>query len=292
MPPQPRRPTTSTRSTAAFVSWAIAAVFGALGCGSRTGLLVDAVAAPSVDAGAPVFPILALVPIPASAEGTYDYELSPFDPISGEFAPLESIPCLRAFGDRAISMAVDCSGGVYVQFARAGLWRVTTSSSDCARTAFDAAAQGLASDVVLGFGANAGGGETLYYVATSSETQSPSFGAIDTSSFGLRGIGPFTGAAAADTRLSGVPDGGLFATANGAVYGVDEATGRATRDDPVPVASGDAQGFAFWHGSFYLFQLLPADDTSVVRLSPGATSPVTVGRTPREVVAAAASLCQ
>jgi hypothetical protein len=265
-----------------------------LGCGGRTGLLIDSVDVPPVEAAAPIFPILALVPTPASGEGTYDYALSPFDPTSGVFAPLEPIPCLKAFGDRAISMAIDCGGQVYIQFARNGLWRVTTSSSNCARTPFNAAAQSLQPDLALGFATNANGGETLYYVATdtSSVPASPSFGTLDTSDFQAHRIGPFSAGPVAQTHLGGAPDGRLFAVTGNDIDQVDESTGSATLDEPVSASDGPVQAFAFWHGSFYLFRLLPAETTSVVSWTPGESSLASVGSTSRTVVAASASVCQ
>jgi hypothetical protein len=276
----------------AALSLAAPAAFALAGCGGRTGLLVEqAPPPPGKDAGAPVFPILALVPSPASGEGTYDYAFSPFDPETGTFADLEPIPCLAAIGDRPLSMAIDCGGAAYIQFAQSGLWRVTSSASDCGPTRFDAAAQRVLPDLALSFVAGAAGGESLYFVATDTSLvpPSPELGVVDTSTFAVKRVAPF---AQGQPHLAGAPDGRLFAMVGNAIDQVDPSAGNLTLLYQLPASAGPAQAFAFWHGSFYVFRILSNDSTSVVRFTPGEASIANAGKSNWMVLAAAASLCQ
>jgi hypothetical protein len=282
--------------TAAIGLMAVGAAAASGGCGSRTGLLVgDAPPAAEADAGAGTFPIYALVPTQASGEGTYDYSLSRFDPASATFGPLEPIPCLKAFGDQAISMAVGCDGAAYIEFARSGLWRVTPSPADCAATSFYPQVYGFDADLQLTFArTDTAEGESLFFVGTDGAGVTQ-FGTIDTGSLLGTRIARFGFAAADRTHLGGSPSGQVFAVTPGAIDVLDPSTGagmQATTLPPPPSAHWTTQAFAFYRGSFYFFDIVPGPETtSVMRFTMGDAQATHVADTNRTVVAASAAPC-
>jgi hypothetical protein len=283
--------------TAATATALAGATALAAGCGSRTGLLVDDAppAAEAGEAGGRTFPIYALVPTQASGEGTYNYSLSRFDPASATFGALEPIPCLKAFGDLAVSMAVGCDGAAYVQFTRSAVWRVTTSPADCGATSFNPAAQAFDPDLQLAFTRSATAeGETLFFVGTDASQGAAELGTIDTQALIARRIAPFGFGAADQTHLGGSPGGQLYAVTQGAIDVLDLSTGAGTQAAtlPLPTPHWATQTFAFYQGSFYFFDIVPGPETtSVMRFTIGDKQATHVADTTWTIVAASAPPC-
>jgi hypothetical protein len=200
-------------------------------------------------------------------------ELYSFDPSAGIFTPIGVINCPDSVGS-PFSMAVDREGIAYVIFAATpsegvqvgtGLFRVSTKTSECMPTTYNAVANGSVT-FGMGFVANVGdggdAGETLF---VAKDPRGNLFGnselaTIDTTSFVLTNIGYFTpGVLAAE--LTGTGDGRLFAfsPAQGAgeisfIAEIDTSNANVIGEDPLPgIFAGGGWAFGFWGGDFYTF---------------------------------------
>jgi hypothetical protein len=269
-----------------------AAVCSAVGCGSRTGLLVpyevelDASTLPDVtvvpDAPDDVVPPLDVSsprPVPCGDAGsTFIYliteqsDLWSFYPPDVLFQRIGSINCPVTIGDSGVptpfSMAVDQSGTAYVVYNDGNLFRVSLADASCTATSFVPDQQGFHT-FGMGFAQNASGmGETLYVASDEDPTSgSPSrLGTIDTNRFVLTPVGPLD-SRVNDPELTGTGAGDLFgfyslipaapgvcAPPPSAIGEIDETTGNLVGQKTLPtVAQGCGWAFAFWGGDFYMF---------------------------------------
>ena len=215
-----------------------------VGCGARTGLLLEQAVA---DAGTPIedagIPGLDVTPrdvtpleVCADASDTLVYvvttdttgdnfQILRFDPSSAQFTLIAPLVCPDPY--QPFSMAVDRQGHAYVLYydettdSNPGLpspppgniYEVNLNTGACALTSYVPNAE--FSHFGMGFATDdVGGGETLY-VASSNATNTQPFvngvlGAIDESSLGLTTIGPFS-PTVSGPELTGTGDGRLFA---------------------------------------------------------------------------------
>jgi hypothetical protein len=151
-------------------------------CGSRTSLPVPARTGPCPDSSAAIY---VLVAGPSQADDV----LMTFDPPTGTFTTVASVPCL-GFLRLPTAMAIDQTGNAYIvsrsDFNRL-LFRMSTATGACELMPFTPP---LAS-ISMAFSEDPGGASETLYMTT------PGFSltAVDTSTFMSRGIGQGAGAA-------------------------------------------------------------------------------------------------
>jgi hypothetical protein len=110
----------------------------------------------------------------------------------------------------------------------------------------------------MGFSGADDAGETLY--VAQSATVTSHLGSIDTTTFQLDVIGPFSPNNGGRCELTGTGDGHLFAYclpqsgSGGDLVNLDPATGKIIAEVGVPVGtSQDAFAYAFYGGTFWIF---------------------------------------
>ncbi len=228
-----------------------------------------------------------------------DNRLFSFYPPSLALAPIGVIACpSRSPGSTPYSMAVNRKGTAFVVFQSGELFRVSTATAACTRTPFLPGQQGFTT-FGMGFVSNTGGADETLYVAeghtSAGGTGAPSrgIGAIDTTTFKLSFVGPFT-PPQERVEFTGTGDGRLFgfspSTTGSAVIQVDKGTGNVLASDPVPAGGADqAFAFAFWGGDFWIFTGTGA--TKVYRYRPADKTTVLMTTFPTQIVGAGVSTC-
>jgi hypothetical protein len=316
-------------------SIACAALALAAACGDRTGLLVGTAEAPAdaaadvvihrdggpdgdADAGSDALPPLdgtfADVVRPSicvDAGSTLVYviteqnELYSFYPPTLAFSKIGNIACPATASDSPFSMAVDRKGTAYSVFQSGALFQLSTASAACKATSFAPGQHGFGT-FGMGYAANTGdAGETLYVaegnVTISPRPNSQGLAAIDTQSFVLSYVAPFT-PPIPGPELTGTGDGRLFGfytnadTPGSHIIEIDRTTGRVLADSPLQVGDpSDAYAFAFWGGVFWVFTAAPVGTTggptTVTRFDPSTGSESNVATLPSTIVGAGVSTC-
>jgi hypothetical protein len=311
----------AARTLARGCSWGLVAI--ALGCGSRTGLLLDAPPADAslerdaatdafaqdvqdagVEAGAVDAmdePDVTVVTPPgcvnAAPPGIYvitrQRNMWRFDPPTAHFTLVGPIQCP---GTGALaSMAVARTGAAYVEILGGQIARVSTTSAQCDSTGFHSV-QGFASEFGMGFSADpVDGGETLYIAE--SFRNFPRLASLDTTTFALRVIGTMD-SSIMSPELTGSGGGDLFAFYQAGPTGskigkIDRLTAKLLSFLDLPgISQGIDYAFAFWGGDFYLFTVSPLSSGSdVTRVRPSDGSVVVVAHVSESIVGAGVSTC-
>jgi hypothetical protein len=303
-----------------------ASIVAVAACGARTGLPVDerrADAGEELDAGPDVedafdafdapdepdvedFPDVVVTDC-KDAGITYVYlistqnELLRFYPPDLSVVDIGTIKCPITSPGNPFSMAVDRQGIAYVLFDNGELFRVSTLTASCKATAFVPSQDGFYSRFGMGFSANKDDpGETLYVAGADLDHPgaTTSFGSIDTKSFKLTILAPFS-------KPIGNPE--LTGTGDARIYGfgpeipkshlaeIDKTTAEVKSDVLVDLNQTQIQAwaFAFWGGEFYFFTAQQANGSSVVhRYTPGGTTtPPEVADIGLTIVGAGVSTC-
>jgi hypothetical protein len=294
------------------------------GCGTRTGLLLpdDEGPTPVVDAGIDhrtpsprdsSVPDDALPPIDAAprdggfitncpdAGATLVYvltqgaDLYSFYPPDLSFTRIGHLSCATG-GDSAFSMAVDRKGIAYAVFSSGTLYRVSTANASCTPTTFIPHQQGF-DTFGMGFAADTNDpGETLY-IAQNAGTGGTSQGLamIDTTTFGLKYIGPFA-PPITPPELTGTGDGRLFGwtpdrVSGSHLYEIDKASGKILGRNNLAVGSAnEAFAFAYWGGVFWIFTA-PGGPSTVTRFDLATGSEKDVATFEETIVGAGVSTC-
>jgi hypothetical protein len=306
----------------ACVSVSLMAIGAVASCGARTGLVegeppdasVDSMTQPDVleedipviDMFQPDVPIINPCP---DAAATLIYvigesnTLYAFDPSTGQFPPIGPISCDDP--SDPFSMAVDREGIAYTVFSSGRLYRVSTKSAHCERTAYNAAANG---DLTFGMGfvANVGdggdAGETLFVSKdlNGNVEGNGELAIIDTSSFALTNIADFS-PEVPGAELTGTGGGRLFAfspvqiespTSVSFIAEIDPATAKVIAKDDLPgITQGKGWAFGFWGGDFYTFTAPNMVNTVVNRFDPVSKSITQVATISDIIVGAGVSTC-
>jgi hypothetical protein len=306
--------------------WIVMVGIGAAAsCGGRTGLLSDDLGAsptstskseagpPSIDAsvvdsGFDGIPGIDVQPNPdvdrsdcPDADATFIYvvteenELYSFYPPGLSFKLVGKLVCPSPPGQTPFSMAVDRKGVAYVVYTDGRLYRVSTATAACTTTPYTANQLGWTT-FGMGFVSENGGPNERLYVSRFNPGENSELGVIDTSTFRLSRIGPFS-PPVPRSELTGTGDGRLFAywPLTGAGLGsrvaeIEKQSGKVIASSSLPVGSdGDAFAFAFWGGDFWIFT--GRGGTSVHRFRPtdgSTTTPTTHAST---IVGAGVSTC-
>jgi hypothetical protein len=300
----------------------------AVGCGSRTGLLVD-IEEPT-DAGEDVIlrpldggidrnepdvgPDTAPPPIDAfvldatrtdcaDAGATLIYliteqnELYSFYPPTAGFTFIGNIACpTTSAGATPWSMAVDQKGIGYSVFTDGELFRISTATAACEATTYAPGQLGWA-NFGMGYASDTtDAGETLYVAEASFTNNSKGLGTIDTTSYALNFVAAFN-PTIPRAELTGTGDGRLFvyypntAGTGSHVAQIDQTSAQVLGDDPLQVGSpDDAFAFAFWGGTFWIFTS-PGGPSQVTEFDPASKNETPVTTLTSTIVGAGVSTC-
>jgi hypothetical protein len=184
-----------------------------------------------------------------------DTTLYQFHPPTLAFKPLGRISCASG-GATPTSMAVDRQGIAWVRHSDGSLWKVSTKDLSCEATTLQTPQDQSFQKFGMGFSAEVKGSsaETLFL----SDHDGAGLGKLDTSSYLVQAIGPYTGALAGKTcELTGTGDGtlwGFFVTSPAQIAQISKGTGAILSSTPLPnVYAGNAWAFSFYGGDFYVY---------------------------------------
>lgn len=223
----------------------------------------DADALPIIDANVPEDATVSA--FCADADTTLIYlvsaqnQLLSFYPPDQTFRSVGALNC-PAGGATPFSMAVSRTGTAFILYTNGQLFRVSTRTAACSPTTFvpnqlnfGTFGMGFASD-------DNSDTETLYVVDPAEGATEARLGAIDTTTFALRLIGPM-GPQVPRAELTGTGDGRLFGywptgqgQAGGGLGQINKGTGALLAQNALSVGRrDDAFAFAFWGGDFWIF---------------------------------------
>jgi len=291
-------------------------------CGSRTGLLGGTAALPVDEEpdGAPGDPD-ALPPLDGApkvdvvrndcpdADATLVYvvtenaELFSFYPPAAQFTHIGTLVCPAPVGSTPFSMAVDRKGIAYVLYQgtlgeNAGIYRVSTATAACTRTAFDPSSLGFGT-FGMGFSTDQGGPAETLYIAGDGRTGSGfgGLGSIDLTTFKATRLRDFQ-PSIERAELTGTGAGDLYAFYSGPfetasfVGQIDKATARVVAENELTsVSQGQGWAFAFWGGDFWLFTSPTGGASFVTQYRPSDKSTKVVATLGNVVVGAGVSTC-
>ncbi len=294
--------------------------FAAAACGARTALIAESSDAMPIDAAidvrrdAPrdvVVPLDSLPPIDATGDHTVPLdcpdasdtrvylfteqnELYSFYPPNLAYKKIGNIACPNATGN-PYSMGVDRNGVAYALFDSGQVFRLSTSTAACSATSYVPNQLGWTT-FGMGYASTPDGGEALYVTEANFNTPSKGLGRIDTMSFKLGFINPFS-ATLPRCELTGTGDGRLFAFclnmgSNGAVLAQIAPTNAAVvgADNLAVGDPSNGFAFAFWGGDFWIFTSTTSD-TTVTKYDPLTKGLNTVTMLTGTVVGARGSPC-
>ncbi len=297
---------------------AVAVAFVA--CGARTGLdvpdVVPADAGPDAMADAPKdspadTPIDVPEDVPndcADPSTTYIYvvtaeeNLYAFHPADGVIEPVGPVACDDA-SSTPFSMAVDRKGRAYVLYSDGELFRVSTKDASCKSTAFmPTPTSSDFHNFGMGFALDSANGpnETLYVADIKFTVPSAGLASIDTNTFALTPIGPFSDNPSDELEMTSAPDGnlyGCFLDANvgsGWIVDIDKTNATILSETKIPLmaSTGSALAFAAWGGDFFTFTTGATPGTTEIhRYHPEDGSITNAGSLSETVVGAGVSTC-
>lgn len=289
-----------------------ASAAAATSCGARTELPVDAVEPEGIDAGPDAKPE---APPDAPPDAEPDVGLPPCDPDevyiylvtsetdlyryrpdTGAFSLVGNLACSGSASP--FSMGVARTGRAYVVYNDGQLYRVSTADASCEPTDW-IAGQGGFTTFGMGFAINDDmQGETLHVAEISFAGPSAGLATINTSTFELNYIAPFSFNPGNAIELTSSDDGnlyGYFINANGPggyVVEIDKHTAEILSSVELPAGGqGSALAFAYWGGDFYIFTS-EGGFTTVTRYQPDSGDVAVVATLDRTVVGAGVTTCK
>ncbi|EYF04090.1 hypothetical protein [Chondromyces apiculatus] len=297
--------------------WSLAATLVALAaaCGARSSLFIDERAAgggggaPLEDAGADVRDagdasdaepdVYVADCVEAGVTYIYlvsqEYNLYSFNPGDGSLVLRGSLDCPTTA--RPFSMGVDRRGTAYVVYDDGQLYKVSTLDASCEPTPFVPEQHGFRV-FGMGFSTNEGGpDETLYVAEINFNGPSLGLATIDTDSFELSPVGPFSENPGTKVEMTGTGDGHLYGyfmgdSPGGFVVEIDKQNATILSSTPLPTGSADnALAFAFWGGDFYIFTSQGGGITVVTRYRPSDGSVEELPSLGATIVGAGVSTC-
>lgn len=177
-----------------------------------------------------------------------------FHPPTLEFKNKGLLDCPTG-GALPTSMAIDRNGVAWVRHSDGSVWKVSTENLACEATKFQPQAEAF-TKFGMGFATETKGGSTEVLYLSDSSGQG--LAKLDTSTLGLKYIGPYTGdLAGTASELTGTGDGklyGFFVTSPAQVAEISKATGDVISNKELPgVYAGSAWAFSFYGGDFYIY---------------------------------------
>ncbi|MBX3263168.1 MAG: hypothetical protein KF782_26070 [Labilithrix sp.] len=179
-----------------------------------------------------------------------------FHPPTLVFTPIGQVRCPTG-GATPTSMAVDRMGVAWVRHTDGSIWKVDTRTVACTETAFLPFSE---TDPFYQFGmgfstsSKGGSNEQLFL----SDNKGTGLAKLDTDTFKLSYIGPYTGdLAGKKSELTGTGDGklyGFFVAAPAQIAEISKGTGEVIKANELPgVYTGSAWAFSFYGGDFYVY---------------------------------------
>lgn len=226
---------------------------------------------------------------------TSETDLYRYRPDTGVFKLVGSLDCSDVASP--FSMGVARTGTAYVVYNDGELYRVDTSDASCEPTDW---APGTGGYLTFGMGFAIDDdqmGETLHVAEINFAEPSAGLAAIDTTTFDLDYIGPFSQNPGNAIELTSSDDGKLYGYflaspgPGGFVVEIDKHTGDILSSVSLPAGDGGALAFAYWSGDFYIFTGQGGSATTVTRYKPSDGSVAVVATLDRTVVGAGVSTC-
>lgn len=226
---------------------------------------------------------------------SFDGDLMSFYPPTRAVKTIGRIACPT--NEQPTSMAVDRTGIAYSVFTNGTVWQLSTATAACIATSYAPNQLGFES---FGMGFVATGGIDELYVSDTSGVGAPSgisrgLARMDTSTFALSFVGDFN-PPQSRCELTGTGDGRLFGycldrASGSTINELDKNTANVIASDTLQVGNGgDAFAFAFWGGSFWLFNS-PGATTTVTQYDPANKTEKVVTTIPGTIVGAGVSTC-
>jgi hypothetical protein len=227
---------------------------------------------------------------------TAETDLYRYRPDTGAFSLVGNLSCPS--GGSPFSMGVSRTGTAYVVYNDGELFKVSTADASCEPTDW---LPGTGGFTTFGMGYaidNDMMGETLHVAEINFQNPSKGLARIDTKTFELTFIGPFSENPGNALEMSSSDDGNLYgyflnADGNGGVIvQIDKNTAEIKSKVPLPVGSaGSALAFAYWGGDFYVFTSDGNSTTTVTKYQPSDGTVGVVATLNRTVVGAGVSTC-
>ncbi len=225
-----------------------------------------------------------------------DRTFSAFDPRTKTFRDIGTLSCPAQAGAGPFSMAIARDAFAYVLYDDGELFKVSTDTLACTKTAFQPDATYRVFG--MGFSTDSPGAmtDTLFIAGGQSVTPASKLGRLDVATFA-----PMPGADLVGwPELTGTGSAQLWGffpigTATPFVARIDKTSGAFSQTFMAPELNGNASSwaFAFWGGSFWIFYQRDSDASTKVWEMKAATGAVTeaVANTGRTIVGAGVSTC-
>jgi hypothetical protein len=260
----------------------------------------------------PPAPPVVIEPIPEVAEDDYVAPTAPqctaiyvvtskkslyaFHPKDASFEPRGTLACPNAGWATPFSMAVARTGIAHVLYNDGHLYRVRLADAHCEETNFEPNQSPGFTLFGMGY-ARREGKDALYVAHIPISGRSLGLARIDTDTYRLHYIGPFSENPGGNIELTPTGRGplhGYFLNfgAGGTLVSIDTET--ATIDQATPLAVGtesSALAVSWWGGAFYIFTTVPARGTRVSRYDEKRATAEEVGGISEIVVGAGVSTC-
>ncbi|MFO0591687.1 MAG: hypothetical protein U0441_29340 [Polyangiaceae bacterium] len=227
---------------------------------------------------------------------TSETDLYRYRPDTGVFSLVGSLSCPS--GGSPFSMGVSRTGIAYVVYNDGSLFKVDTKDASCDFTDWVPGTGGF-NTFGMGYAIDDDKmGETLHVAEINFQDVSKGLATIDTTTFDLGYIGPFSVNPGNALEMTSSDDGflyGYFLKADG-TGGVIVQIDKHTADivDQIEVSAGSsssALAFAYWGGDFYIFTSDGSQVTTVTKYAPSTGTESVVATLNRTVVGAGVSTC-
>ena len=227
---------------------------------------------------------------------TSETDLYRYRPDTGVFNLVGNLSCPS--GGSPFSMGVSRTGFAYVIYNDGSLFKVNTANAECESTDWLPGTGGF-NTFGMGYALNDDMmGETLHVAEINFQDISMGLATIDTNTFELDYIGPFSENPGNAAELTSSDDGnlyGYFLNGNGSggvIVEIDKTTAEIKSKIPLPAgSSSSALAFAYWGGDFYVFTSEGNSETTVTRYKPSDSSVSVVATLNRTVVGAGVTTC-
>ncbi len=226
---------------------------------------------------------------------TSDGNLWAFMPEEASFELRGAVSCPGATGS-PFSMAVSQRGVAHVVLTDGTLWRVSVFDASCEATSFEPGQEGFET-FGMGYATDqSDAGESLYVAEISWSVDPLGLGRIDTDTYQLEFIAPFSENFGLALELTPAGTGPLYGYwlnyggNGGTLTQIDTTTAEIVESTPLDIGSGPtALAIAWWGGAFYVFTTPLDDGTVVTRYDPEDGSVVEIATLGERVVGAGVS---
>ena len=227
---------------------------------------------------------------------TSETDLYRYRPDTGVFSLVGNLSCPS--DGAPFSMGVSRTGIAYVVYNTGELFKVDTKDASCDFTDW---VPGTGGFTTFGMGYAIDDdkmGETLHVAEINFQDVSKGLATIDTKTFDLSYIGPFSVNPGNALEMTSSDDGflyGYFLNADGSggtIVQIDKHTADITQQTQVSAgSSSSALAFAYWGGDFYIFTSDGDSVTTVTKYAPSTGIESVVATLNRTVVGAGVSTC-